>query len=242
MRRTAIGCFGALIFFLMVAPVAGQDIDAILAQLDSTDYGQRQSATVALLTDETVTPELINRLYAAARTPEQRHRLLGVAQHHLLRRYRLEHFDASDPQGSIGVEHEGIGREQWAGLNRPAIRVVSTLAGFPAHGLLLPGDLILMLDGQPFQQKQGMAIAQELTDRITGKGAGRGVTMTVLRGKQTLTINVSIAGRTALAAMYVSVLPGAIQLEPGIQRQWDDWQKQLESVALPRNLMTRPAL
>ena len=129
-------------------PTLSTTMRQLLDQLAAGDYQTRELATTQLLTDELITPKEIVELYAMAKTPEQRHRLMAIARHHQLRQQQIEHFPQDD-KASIGIIHRGMGRSQLPPLDRPAVRVVHTFPGFPGYAYLRPGDLILTVDDQP---------------------------------------------------------------------------------------------
>ncbi len=237
-----IFCFSVFLLFCFGPSLSAspEEVSALLAGLSSDSYTARQDATERLLADDTLTPNTLSELFAESRSPEQRQRLLAIAHHHLLRQHRQEHFDAADPQGCIGVQLEAVAPNQLASLNRPAARVAATLPGFPAHGRLLPGDLILMIDGRAFRRDTGTSPVTELTAHVLAQGAGKTVTLIVRRANESVTVTLPIAGRKALEAMYIADVQGT-SLAPDLLRRVVALRDQLLALTPPpRNLLLQP--
>ena len=116
---------------VMVAAAAPLPM-TVLEELGSNDYQVRQAASRRLLADPNLTVQDIAALWPAATTAEQRHRLIALARHHLLRSIVQGQF-AGPPAAAIGVTHKPVNPNQMPELDRPAVRVVQTLPGFPGH-------------------------------------------------------------------------------------------------------------
>lgn len=89
-----------------------------LADLDSPDYVVRVAATESLLTDDSLTPEQVRGWLNSDLTLEQRHRLMSVARHVVLRDFVAEHNSAEeqtpirlgfelDPRPALIVDPDG---------------------------------------------------------------------------------------------------------------------------------------
>ncbi len=170
----------------------------VLDELGDADYHRRDEATRRLLADSTLTLAEVGRMYARARTPEQRHRLLSVAEHHAIRQMRERIFPPMG-QGSIGLSHAMAPANTLPGIDATAIRVVMTIPGFPGHELLRPGDLITAFDDEPFP------IGMTQTDfkaLIKNRRKGGRIALSLLRDGRPVRVEMSLAGSNALEAMY----------------------------------------
>lgn len=214
---------------VLLTPLAGFAADPvaadpfILKQLENEDYAQRQHATSQLLRDERLTVAAIERLYELSTGEEQRHRLLVVARHHMVRHIIQSEFD-SDGHGFIGI---GLASTTWlddAHRTRPAIAVTATIPGFPGHVYLQPGDLIVDFEGLGVVGADGpIAVDMAFKGMITSKRAGQKVALTVLRDGRKLGVNVVLANATAV--VYDKDTVG---LQPDIQNRWQQRKKQLQ--------------
>jgi len=216
---------------LPAAPGAPSQTQDILDRLDAADYEHRQAATVALLTLRTLADNDLVALYTAAETPEQRHRLLTSARHHLLR--RLHGQDAASHRGSLGIRHKLVDAKRLPHLGQPAFHVDYTLPGFPAHEVLLRGDLILALDGRRFEQH-----IEALSNRVISKTPGQTIRLTVLRAGKTIVVPVRLAGREALERMYPKARQqGQTATQPVLaepyRRQWIQLREKLVALGPP---------
>lgn len=210
--------------------VSGQDI--ILGQLGSDDYATRQRITRQLRADRTLTDETLAGLLAASETPEQRHRLLDIARHHTLRRAREQMF--TEPgKAAIGFTYDVLAAGEMPGLDQSAVQVGCTLAGFPAHSYLEPGDLIVAFDGDLLPDS--LTPQYKLLSRLQ---SGDDVTMTVYRGGQRVSVQVRLARAEALSQMYA--VPD-LALRPRFVAAWSDAREQLLSHGLGKQLEAQPA-
>lgn len=185
---------------LAVAQPANDDTH-ILSALGSDQYAVRESMTRRLLAGPDLTPQRLERLYAAATLPEQRHRLLDVAKHHLLRRVVHEQFPGGQ-SGSIGVSLGSVNEEQTPGVRQSAIYVGQTYPGFPAFSELSPGDIILEVNGEQPGQQRGLGLVQFMVNRITQHAPGEYIELTVLRDDQTFNVKIRLVNIDALHALY----------------------------------------
>lgn len=240
-RPVAIGLLaGLLLVPLGQARAQSQDPEQILAALDSEDYRERQDQTHALLTDETLDLDDVDDLLARSRTPEQRHRLLSVAQHHVLRRRREHVFDQPD-RGSLGVSHRTITADDLPDAARhggPSVEVVLTLPGFPAHGRLEAGDRIVGLAGEALPAD---FTADHFREMIMRYRSGDELEMTIERHGEQLTRTIELASAQALGAMYNQ---GELQLRPQFANDWANARRTLqvddEADAMPLQLQRPP--
>ena len=197
-----------------------------LSRLDDEQWQVREAATLDLLRDDRITTDLVLRWYAQATSLEARHRLADIALHHLLRELRerppgapgapgapeAEPLDPRQPQrraaiqnlrpvnGSIGILHALVDAGDVRGLDTPAVRAIQTLPGFPGFSHLLPGDLIVGVDGRSF----GEELQPELfTNLVQQRDPGQTMRLSVLRDGQPLEVVIPLAEASSLASMYL---------------------------------------
>lgn len=186
---------------------------AILKALDAKDYFIRQQATDQLLQDKALTLGRLKHLYSRATSLEQRHRLLNVARHWLLRQAAKEAFPPPGT-GALGLSHRALPAGAAPGLDRAAVEVLATLPGFPAYAWLHPGDLITGINGRPLTADttaEGFRLAiQNLQD-------GDAISLNVHRRGKDLTVRFTLGSGMALGAMYI---PGNLQLTPDFLAKW----------------------
>ena len=186
---------------VMVAAAAPLPM-TVLEVLGSNDYEVREAASRRLLADPNLTVQDIAALWPAATTAEQRHRLIALARHHLLRSIVQGQF-AGPAAAAIGVIHKPVPPNQVPELDRPAVRIVQTLPGFPGHAHLKIDDLILAIDGQSIPAAPNPAqIASKFVEMVHNREAGSVVRLTVLRDGRTIETRLTLARRSALEAMY----------------------------------------
>ncbi len=151
----------------------------ILARLNDPDYSVRHAETNRLLLDSNLTEADIERLYAQSATPEQQHRLLRVARHHLIRRMMEENYGDQPGPGSMGLSHHVVEVSVPNTQNpQTGVLVVMTLPGFPAYALLDPGDVIIGFAGEPVPSNISPSRFQQM---IRNYQAGQTISLTVVR-------------------------------------------------------------
>ena len=225
--------FGVWVVALAAPAWAAPPAEEMLQMLGSPEYARRQAASDALLADRTLADDALVSLYGAAKTGEQRHRLLAVARHNLLRSARLARNHKVGESGSIGIAHEGRISSTLPGLNRPAVMVVRTLPGFPAHERLRIGDLILAVDGrQLVENGRAALLRQEFPARIRSKKAGQTVRLSIFRDRRAFDVVLPLATGRALEEMYPQKIDYALA-EP-YRSQWMRLRARLEALEPPR--------
>ena len=223
-RLVVVGTLAAL-GPLCVLRAADSDDAPILAQLNDTDFATRQRATQQLLRDERLTDAAIEGLYAQASSDEQRHRLLVVARHHLVREILRREFD-HDGRGFIGIGFESTTWSDESNRVRPAIAVASTIPGFPGHAYLRPGDLIVGFEGHDAADVDGpIAIDQVFKRLIKSKRARQRIALTLRRDGRQVILEVPLAN----AAENV-VYDARGRLLPNVLKQWRRVRAALQAV------------
>lgn len=144
----------------------------LVADLDAPEFQRRALAYDALLN----TPSVLTRDYEAilaeggdALSAEQRSSLLDLARRSFFR----------DDRAGLGVE---FSRTQ-TGVGVPITR---TVPGFPASETLEPGDVLLLFDGLPLSETQGMRAA------IISRDPGDKVRVVVMRGGVELELDLQL--------------------------------------------------
>ncbi len=223
-RRGSVGLLlvVALWRFSVLAFAQAQPLDpvALLADLDSPDYAVRSTATQTLLAAPHIDDDEWGELFAQARSPEQRHRLLAAARHHLLATLRRKEFPERGP-GSLGMTQRVITPAERLQTGRAGVLVNSTLPGFPAYAHLLPGDLIVAINGTPIDTDVSDDRFQQL---VQLNPAGQTVTLTLVRDGQDLDRQITLASFEALARMYER---GDMGVSARFEVQWRQWRDRL---------------
>jgi C-terminal processing protease CtpA/Prc len=197
-----------------------------LADLDNDQYAIRQQASQRLLADNSLTLDAIAQGYAAATTLEQKHRLMDVAHHHLIRMIRDEVF-AGEALGSIGISIGRVPIDAEPGVEGPAIRVQATLPGFPAYAVLQSGDLITAVNGHAPATQVGMGRPDNQFQQLIQAAAqtGKPIRLSVVSDGKKREVTVAAAGLVSLNAFYNSTT-GA--LAAPVRREWERFQTYLE--------------
>jgi PDZ domain len=196
----------------------------VLAGLGDGDYHVRQAATRRLLSDDTLSRDDLDRLYAASETPEQRHRLLRVARHHVIRRMIRKKYDGQAGPGSMGLSHQVIPASAMGDPARTGVLVVMTLPGFPAYAALEPGDVIIDFAGQPLPEKLTSAQFPQL---IRAHMTGEQVRLTVLRDGETLEVMFKLEHGQALGEVYDA---NGLRLAAAYRQAWQTRRAEMEGL------------
>lgn len=226
-------CLAALTAAIAPARAHARDAQDILDRLDHPEHDTRQAATAELLADETLNEDKLAALLRRSDTPEQRHRLMSVARHHVLRLAREAQFP-DDSNAALGISHDAVQRTDEHGNRIGAVYVVMTLPGFPGHAALRPGDIITALDGEPLPAG---AAPDRFAAIIKSFDAGTQVTLTVHRDNQTFDAQVTLASAPALHAMYDDA-----PFQPTFQYAslWRDARARLETEIPPVTTLAPP--
>lgn len=179
-----------------------------VAQLAAPDYAVREAALEVLLTNDALTPELIAgwiRDRDRNADPETYHRLLGAMHHHALRRFAAELTQPGDP-ASLGIQHRPRPAGAVPGIAGPAVLVAGTLPGFPAHGVLRTGDLIIRFaDEDVAEPAEGDGAS--FGKFIQQHHAGETVSIQVLRNGKPVTLAITLGSIKALQKIYTAQQP-----------------------------------
>jgi hypothetical protein len=133
---------------------------SLVADLDSHEFAQRQTAS-ARLSDPTVTTEEVFAILVRGNlSDEQRERLLTVAREKVL----------AIPRGALGIRMQVSGNPE-----KPGVEVQMLLPDMPAASVLKIGDRIESIDGKPVKT------SNDLVDIIQSKVPGDSVKLSVAR-------------------------------------------------------------
>ncbi|MEE9403888.1 MAG: PDZ domain-containing protein [Algisphaera sp.] len=190
-----------------------------LTALDDPDYALRETATDLLLHDDTLDLDALAQAMPAAPSPELRQRLLNIAHHHTVRKIRFDSFE-TEGRGSIGVVQSMVSEpDDVFGPEKSYVLVTRALPGFPAYGRLRPMDQIVGLNDQPLNDLDQV---ESFPRMLQAFNAGQEIHLTVLRNGETLDVSLTLASRTALAAIYTQ--PG-FTLSPKFDDLWQQRRK-----------------
>jgi len=194
--------------------------DPVLAALASENYAARQRATRRLMREGAIDNGRLAELFRQARVPEQRHRLLDVARHRLIARMCRRRFDG-DQRGALGVMHRTAEGEALPNLDRAAVEVIQTLAGFPAYAHLEPGDLILGLNGQTLPPTH---TAERFEQLIKQQRNGERIELLIQRDGDEKRLAFELGAMQGLQAVYN---PGDLSLREPFGRAWQRQRRAL---------------
>lgn len=175
-------------------------VAAWVAALDAPDFATREAATRTLMTldGDQLPRERWRELLVNAPTLERRHRLVAVGVHRAVAA-RLGPFLSAKDQGALGIHHAGVVAARNPVAPEPAVRVIRTEPGFPAHPVLWPGDLIVAIDGQALaDHRDPQAVAQDMVRMIILKQCGQVVTLTVCRDGRREEVSVTLSSTPVL--------------------------------------------
>ncbi|MBS3887222.1 MAG: PDZ domain-containing protein [Dethiobacter sp.] len=166
--------------YMLVRPGSAEDIaDFISVEEGGKDHAgsfylvtvTQQNASPLLLLygllDPLVDLQPLRTVIPPGMDPEEHRRLLSEwmqESQNLARVIALRRFGIDVPIKSDGVEVVAVGEES------------------PALGLLEPRDIIVAVDGQP------ISLAEELVTKVQLRAVGEPVELTVLRGKEAVTV------------------------------------------------------
>jgi hypothetical protein len=223
---------------MLVLTSAAVARDQRLERLNDPAYSVRREAFVELLTDQSMTVQSVRDLYAQATTPEQRHRLLDVARHHLLRNIMREKF-ADSARGSLGFTLNPLpAASAVAGVEHPAIVVVLTLPGFPAFAYLEPGDLIVGIDGRPIPDTLAPeAVSTYFTGRVKEHKPAEHIELDLVRQGRKVRVRFAVAPYEALEEFFderATRFESPGRLKASYQRLWLEQYELLRQLDEPQ--------
>ena len=220
----------SLIMLSFSAAAQAQISDADLAALGDADYAKRHAAMRKLLADDSITPKIIADVFPKVQSVEQKHRLMSLARHHLLRMARQRDYPispiaaAQGVPGALGLTHGPVTSDELPQLKQSAVRVRRTLPGFPAHAALEAGDLILEVAGNAIPA--GLSsdrISNHFGDAIRMIPAGQSVPLKIQRNGQVIEVKVTLGPLDALSGMYRP------ELRSDYARAWNRYRDELLS-------------
>ncbi|MEM6393255.1 MAG: PDZ domain-containing protein [Planctomycetota bacterium] len=204
------------------AAATPEDVDRIrLDALADLDYAVRRNAELDLRSDPTLTLDRLRPMLAEARTLEQQQRLMRVAEHVFLRSQAAATRAGQAGPGSIGIEHKIPPTDALPGVRGSGVLVLSTLPGFPGHEALVPGDILLGINGQRWPLHLTNDVFGRAMRRIPAGGTAR---FTVLRDGQETPVSLTLAHKIDLTRMYQT---RNLQLSPRFANLWQTTRAEL---------------
>jgi len=173
------GLAGALCVGRVAAEPPVPGIDEALAQLDGGDWEQRETATISMSMGEDLPLKAIEAvLKRDDLSPEQRARVLLVARERFI----------IGPRAAMGVQFANNGF-----MMDPDGRVMieKVFPEFPAFGVVLKGDQIVDVNGQPVQAT-GDPARTTLRPHIIASDPGDSLKLTVIREGKRLVLDVPL--------------------------------------------------
>jgi len=173
-----------------------------MRKMRSSSYADREEATRTLLADTDLTLERIDQLRTVATTPEQQQRLSRLAEHHLIREmWQSARIDNQPPH--LGICVEAVLPEMDHRLATPAVHVRAVMIGFPANGLIEPGDLIVAMDGRPIAHHGSpIKTAAAFEQKVQEKRVGQLIRLKVLRDAGSHTVRYRLPSKTAVQIFF----------------------------------------
>ena len=201
------------------------DDAGILDRLNDDDFRVRQAETRRLLADDALTQDDVNHLYGLSTSPEQRHRLLLVARHHMISRLMRERLGDQAGAGSMGLSHHvvqvAVPGEASA---RTGVLVVMTLPGFPAYALLEPGDVIVDFAGEPIPQNMTPTQFQQMIKTFQN---GQAVGLTIVRDGAAAHILFRLGPGQGLGEVYDT---GGVTLNEPYRAGWSQLRAKMRAL------------
>ena len=144
------------------ARTVGEPAATLIAQLASTAYAERRSASERLLSTEVPIEDLLAALAKAELSPEQHHRLLAIA------------FDriVNAPRGALGIQMNP------ARAGEGGVRITRVIPGFPAEKHLQVDDLVVAIDGRAVRD------VSDLRMIVQGQPPGTAVRVEAIRAER----------------------------------------------------------
>ncbi|MEO0476853.1 MAG: PDZ domain-containing protein, partial [Planctomycetota bacterium] len=232
-------------------PWANRPRAEVIAGLDHAEFAVRESAEAHLLTDNTLGRAALETLIKEAKSPEQRQRLLRLAEHHVLRELRERDFglgaeqpadvDLQEPNvfggraaarpAAVGYSYDPVLARDNPQAELPGVEVIATMPGFPGHAHLRTGDIIVQINGQSLSiHHREHDITNWVRWQISSKQAGEKISFTVLRNGELLAIDMICAEGKALDHMYsTNAFAAASRREP-YRSAWLDARDELAAL------------
>ena len=165
-----------------------------LEKLGGKSFAKRQAATQALMRGPRLNDATMRTMLNEVDTAEQLHRLLQIAKHQTIRRFRRRNYEVAQ-QGAVGVRHHAVPLSQRPDDKGAAVIVIDTIVGFPGHSHFEPGDAIVAINGQPVPDTVD---DRHFKQRIPQFQRGESVRFTVVRRGERKKIKLTLAGTDAL--------------------------------------------
>ena len=187
--------------------------DARFAELIDALFGDDEAAAVearyALLLAE-LDPDALVALATAAQNPVQLAAAEGIAKHQVLTRLRREELeDLEDDTVIVGFQFQtsttagqvGPGTTELVERFPFGALISSTTAGFPGYAYLRPGDMIVLIDGDPLPEDR-LAAQQHVMDAVRAHTIDEPVAFTLIRDGELVELSVPLARAAALPKIY----------------------------------------
>ena len=159
----------------------------LVADLDSHEFAQRQTASASLSDPTVTTEEVFAILVRGNLSDEQRERLLTVAREKVL----------ALPRGALGIRMQVSGNPE-----KPGVEVQMLLPDMPAASVLKIGDRIESIDGKPVKT------SNDLVDIIQSKVPGDSVKLSVARQQRDEREKPKLDGKGGFVEEHVEVQVG----------------------------------
>lgn len=237
-----------------VDPWADHKREDIVTALDHKDYAVRVSAQASLLADNTLNKDDLKAMVQSAKSPEQRRRLLTVAEHHVLRGMREQDFGVKKnaegqpvqqgPQpAAVGYSYEPILAHENPHADLPGVQVIATMPGFPGYAHLRRGDIIVQINGLGLStHHREHDITNWVRWQISSRSAGDTIDFTILRGGEMMAIKMICAEGIALDHMYTTDAFEAAARKQPYKKAWEQvYDELIAQMPAPKTLTPKAA-
>lgn len=184
-----------------------KDRTQALSMLNHEDYVLREHATSHLLRDDTLDRAGLRELFVTATTPEQRNRLIYIAEHHILRLAREQDFalapDAPNAirRSSVGFSYDILRQNENPIGPFTGLVIRSTMPGFPAYAYFKPGDIVIEINDTDIRETFGNPM-DWVREQIASRQAGQEITFKIFRDGAYQDLRMVCAQWAALNQMY----------------------------------------
>ncbi|MBI1375151.1 MAG: hypothetical protein GC159_20725 [Phycisphaera sp.] len=197
-------------------PATPPTIDQLVKQLGAESFADREDAMTALMQRDDLDDDKLGAALRAARDPERRHRLLRVALHRFYYSFNPNDVPRNQGPGALGIvsiSNANVVRPaQDPRLKRPAMIVSQTRPGFPAYVYLRPGDLIIGLGGQLFDDSLDQT---DFSNTIQRYRAGEQLRIALLRGGKRVDVTLTLDSLQRLQDVHQYLVQYAqVQMDP----------------------------
>lgn len=200
-------------------------VEALIADLAADSFAKREAASTALMLRKGLDDAQLSKALRAAKSPEQKQRLIVVVMHRFYARLAVPEKDKGQAMGCIGIDISPfnlVRPDQHPELDQTGLLVTRTRVGFPAYAQMRAGDIVLSFQGKNFGEH--LDDHQAFVDAIQKQRAGDVVKMDVLRAGKRIAIDLKLDHLIRLQQVQ-QMLPS-----PDYPELYEPWRKHLTNM------------